>query len=128
MTHRPKTVIAAYVFISLNALIWLILGIIIAANALPGLPDLPVMKGIIAFLSIAMAGIIVVSLIFLYRGSQRAYYITLAIFIFTALLTIFDDVGVSDLVVLALNIIPVILLIKDRVWYLQTKSQLNHSV
>ena len=128
MTHRPKTVIAAYVFISLNALIWLILGIIIAANALPGLPDLPVMKGIIAFLSIAMAGIIVVSLIFLYRGSQRAYYITLAIFIFTALLTIFDDVGVSDLVVLALNIIPVILLIKDRVWYLQTKSQLHQSV
>ena len=74
-----------------------------------------------------MAGIILVLFIFLNRRNRSAYYLTLAIFIFTALLTIFDDVGLSDIVVLALNIIPIVLLIIDRAWYLKTKSPINQS-
>ena len=57
-----------------------------------------------------------------------AYYFTLALFGFTALLTIFDDVGWSDLVVLSLNIIPIILLVIDRAWHLQTKPKIEESV
>jgi lysylphosphatidylglycerol synthetase-like protein (DUF2156 family) len=120
---RPISVITTYIFILLNALIWLILSILLAVNALPGLPDVPGIKWVLALLSIIMAGIILVLFIFLYRGSRRAYYFTLVIFSFTAVLTIFDDVGLSDIGVLALNIIPIILLIIDRAWYLRAKHQ-----
>jgi chromate transport protein ChrA len=125
MTKRPLTVTINLVIILLNALIWLALGIIIAANAHPGLPDLPAMKGIMAFLSIAMAGILLGLTIFLFKRSRTAYYLTLAFFIFTSLLTIFDNVGLADFIFLIISLIPVILLIKDRVWYLQPKYQIE---
>jgi hypothetical protein len=51
---------------------------------------------------------------FLYKHNRMAYYLTLGFFIFTSILTIFDDFGITDLVVLSLGIIPIILLIKDR--------------
>jgi hypothetical protein len=72
------------------------------------------------FLSIALAAILLGLFIFLFRGNRAAYFLTLAFFAFTAILTIFDDVGPSDLVVLAINIIPLLLLIKDRAFYLVT--------
>jgi lysylphosphatidylglycerol synthetase-like protein (DUF2156 family) len=128
VNNRPLTVTITLIFIALNILVWLALGIIIAVNALPGLPDLPILKGIMAFLSLAMAGILIVLFIFLLRGSRIAYYLILALLIFTALLAIFDEVGLSDLVVLIINIIPVVLLIKDRPWYLQAKPQTKVSL
>jgi hypothetical protein len=101
-------------------LIWLVLGVIIAAKAHPALPVMPAVRGGLAFLSILMASIIALSFIFLDRGSRWAYYLTLAIFIFTAILTIFDNVGLADIIVLVLNIIPIVLLILGRTWFLHT--------
>jgi lysylphosphatidylglycerol synthetase-like protein (DUF2156 family) len=127
MTNRPLAEIATDIFILINALIWLVLGIMIAFNTIPGLPDIPMIKWIFAFLSFIMACIILVLFIFLTRRNRRAYYLTLAIFIFTAVLTIFDDVGWSDVVVLALNIVPIVLLIINRAWYLQTNPQIKQT-
>ena len=123
MTERPISVNINFTFILLNFFIWLVLGIIIAVNAHPALPDVPIMKGILAALSLAMAGILLVLFILIYRHNRTAFYLTLAFFGVTALLTVFDEVGVSDLVVLVINIIPIILLIKDRSWYLEQKPQ-----
>ncbi|NJD59375.1 MAG: hypothetical protein C3F13_13520 [Anaerolineales bacterium] len=121
MNHRPWTVTLTAVLILLNTLIWLILGIIIAVNAHPALPVPPLMKGIMATISILMALILLGLWIFLLRGNRIAYYLTLAFFLLTATLTILDDVGVADLVVLALNIVPVVLLILDRKWYFRPR-------
>jgi lysylphosphatidylglycerol synthetase-like protein (DUF2156 family) len=128
MTHRPKTVIASYIFILLNALIWLILGIIIAVNAHPAIPDTPGIRWTFASLSIALSVIILILFFFLYRKNRLAYYLMLALFASTAVLTIFDDVGWSDLVVLALNIVPIVLLVIDRAWHLQIKPKLDENV
>jgi lysylphosphatidylglycerol synthetase-like protein (DUF2156 family) len=128
MIHRPKTVIASYFFILLNALIWLILGIIIAVNAHPAIPDTPGIQWTFAGLSIALGVIILILFFFLYRRNQMAYYLMLALFASTAVLTIFDDVGWSDLVVLALNIVPIVLLVIDRAWHLQIKPKMDESV
>jgi hypothetical protein len=122
MPRRPITVTLNYVFIIVNFIIWLGLGLIIAVNAHPALSIPPVLKGIVAAMSIGMAGILLILFILLIRGSIKAYYFTLAFFGATALLTIFDDVGVSDIVVLIVNIIPIILLILDRKWYLGDRS------
>ena len=127
MTTRPLSVIITSIFIILNVLIWLALGIIIAANIHPALPVPPQLKGMMGFLSISLAGILIILFIFLMKGNRSAYYLTLAIFIFTALLTIFDDVGLADMVVLALNIIPIVLLIKDQTWYLQINPSIKQN-
>ncbi|MDO9545482.1 MAG: hypothetical protein Q7J07_01880 [Pelolinea sp.] len=123
MTNRPLSVSAALIFILLNALVWLVLGVIIAADAHPALPDVPLIKGTMAFLALATAGILVGLFIFLGKHSRIAYFITLGLFAATSLLSIFDQFGLADLVILAINIIPIILLIKDRAWYLQVRPR-----
>jgi len=125
MTNRPLTVNVNYAFILLNILIWLVLGVIIAFDAHPALPDIPVMKGIMAGLSLTIACILLVLFIYLYKSNKTAYYLMLAFFAVSSILTILDDVGLSDLVVLLINIIPIALLLKDRVWYLREKSNLT---
>jgi lysylphosphatidylglycerol synthetase-like protein (DUF2156 family) len=117
VTSRPLSVIVTSVFILGNMLIWLGLGVIIAAQLHPALNVPASMHWIMAFLSVALTGILLGLYIFLYKGNRAAYYFTLAFFAFTAVLTIFDDVGLSDLVVLVINLIPLILLIKDRAFY-----------
>lgn len=123
MTPRPLTVKINLVVILVNALIWLALGIIIAIDTHPGLPDMPEMKGILAILSILIAGILLVLTFFLFKQITIAFYLTLAFFGISAFLTIFDDVGLADLGFVVICLIPVVLLIKDRAWYLQTKAQ-----
>jgi hypothetical protein len=123
MTLRPLTVKINLVVILVNALIWLALGIIIAIDTHPGLPDMPEMKGILAILSILIAGILLVLTFFLFKQITIAFYLTLAFFGISAFLTIFDDVGLADLGFVVICLIPVVLLIKDRAWYLQTKAQ-----
>jgi lysylphosphatidylglycerol synthetase-like protein (DUF2156 family) len=123
MTKHPLSVIVCLVFILLNSLIWLVFGVIIAVNAHPAIPAQPLIKGIMAFLSIAIAVILLVLFVLIRRHNRIAYFLALAGFIVTSLLTIFDDFGLSDLVVLAINIVPIVLLIKDRAWYLQVQPQ-----
>jgi lysylphosphatidylglycerol synthetase-like protein (DUF2156 family) len=123
MANRPLSVSTAFLFIILNAFIWLAFGVIIAANAHPALPDIPLLKGVMAFLSFAATGILVGVFIFLRKQSRIAYFIALAFFIATSILTVLDQFGLADLVILAINIVPIILLIKDRAWYLQIKPR-----
>lgn len=127
MTHRPVTVTLNLSIILVNALIWLVLAIIIAANALPGLGDLPATKWVLVFLSIAIAIILLVLTYFLYKHSLKAYYLTLAFFVITSILVIFDDVGLADIIFLIISLIPVGLLIKDRAWYLKLKPIIEES-
>jgi hypothetical protein len=111
----------------LNTIIWLTLGIIIAVDALPALPVSPYLKGIMAILSITMAGILVGLFIFLRKGSRIAYYLTVAFFVVVSILTIFDEVGFSDIFVLVFNLIPIALLVKDRNWHLKVLPKVNVS-
>jgi hypothetical protein len=97
-------------------------------NAHPALPVPPALKWIMALLSIGMAGILLGLFVLLRKGNRGAYYLILAFFAVTSLLTIFDDVGLSDIVVLILNIIPIVLLIQDRAWYFQIKPKIENGV
>jgi lysylphosphatidylglycerol synthetase-like protein (DUF2156 family) len=122
MTDRTPSVFTARVFILLNALIWLTLGVLIVFNVHPALPDEPLLKGLMAFLSLVTAGLLLGLSIFLGRRGQIVYFLTLGLLIITAILIVFDDFGVIDLIVLVINLIPITLLIKDKDWYLQPRS------
>jgi len=119
MVSRPRSVTVTYGFIILNIIIWFALGIIITFNLHPAMPDQPLVKGIMAILAFAAAGTLLGIFIFLRKHNRLPYYLALAFFCVSSLLTIFDDVGLVDLVALVFSIIPIILLVKDRGWYLQ---------
>lgn len=126
MDSRPRSVTITHGFIILNISIWFALGIIIAFNLHPAMPDQPLVKGIMAILSFAAAGTLLGSFIFLRKHSRLAYYLALAFFCISFLLTLFDDVGLVDLVALVFSVIPLVLLIKDRGWYLQPQPHAVH--
>lgn len=119
METQPRSVAITFGFILLNILIWFTLGIIIAFDLHSAMPDQPLVKGIMAILSFAAAGTLSITLFFLQKHNHAAYYLMLLYLGIASLLIFFDDVGLVDLVALALSILPIILLIKDRVWYLQ---------
>jgi hypothetical protein len=54
---------------------------------------------------------------------RLAYYGLLGLLGWIAFLTITDEFGVADLVVLILTLTPLLLLIKDRGWYFQTDGK-----
>jgi hypothetical protein len=117
--HRPLSVTATLVLVLLNAIFWLVLGVIVIAGLQPGLPDLPLYKAILAVLSFAAAGMLLGCFIALPRHNRLAYAFTLAVFTAASIVIFFDQVGWIDLAVLALNLAPLALLIRDRAWYLQ---------
>ncbi|MEA3350378.1 MAG: hypothetical protein U9Q82_07145 [Chloroflexota bacterium] len=125
MPNRPLSISVVFIFIVLNALVWLAFGVIVATGIHPAFPDQPLVKGIMAFLSLAAAGVLLTLFFRLAKRNRIAYYLTLAFFVVASVLIVLDDVGWVDLVVLTINIIPIILLYKDRGWCLRPKSPLN---
>ena len=123
MSKRPPTVTACLILMLLSALIWLALGVIIAAGVHPALPEAPAVKAGMASGSIAAAGTLVGLVILLARRFGHAYYLSLAALSISSLAILFDDVGWIDLLALIINLVPLILLIKDRAWYLQLNAR-----
>jgi len=125
LNKRPLTVTINLLMILINGLMWLILGIIIAFDLHPAMPDSPSMRTGMAIISILIFVLLGGFTFFLYKHNKMAYYLTLGFFMFTSILTIFDDFGITDLVVLLLGIIPIVLLIKDRKWYMHADQKIE---
>lgn len=123
MNNRPVSVSATFILILLNLVFWLAFAVIIAANAHPALPNSPLVKGAMVMLALAAAGALLALLILLGKRNRVAYFLAIGLFGAISLLTILDDFGLTDLVVLALNVLPIFLLIKDRAWYLQARPE-----
>ncbi len=122
MTTRPLSVTATWFLIGMNALVWLVFGVIVAMNAHPALPNQPLVKGGMAFLSFVVAGVLIGLIFLLARRSRLAYFSSLGLFLVITFLTITDQFGWSDFVILVINLTPMILLLKDRRWYLRVLS------
>jgi hypothetical protein len=118
LMRPPISATVALVFLILNALVWLGFGLLIALDLHPALPDQPFIQTIMAILALGIAGIMVGLFVFLRKGNQIAYFLTVGLLAGIALLTVFDEFGAADLVVLIVDLVPLILLIKDRSWFL----------
>jgi predicted membrane channel-forming protein YqfA (hemolysin III family) len=119
MINRSPSFSFAIIFTYINASLWLIFGLILVFDAHPALPDMPLYKVGMALLSIMISGILFVLGLFIFRQSRIAIYLAIGLLSITALLSIFDDFGLADLAFLIINLIPLVLLIKDRGWYLK---------
>ncbi len=125
MTRPPHSVTITFALILLNATIWWLFGVIVAAGLHPALPDEPAYKAVLSIAAFGVAVILTWSLVFLKRRSRAGYFLALAFFGLTTLVFLFDDFGWIDLVFLVINILPAALLLKDRHWYLHDLSHLT---
>jgi hypothetical protein len=123
MTKCPVSVSVTFILLLLNALIWLALGVLLAINAHPAIPDVPLIRWGMTFLAFAGGGILLGLLVLLGKRYPPAYYIVIGILAAITVLTFFDQVGLIDLLYLAINLAPIPMLIKDRAWYLQRSAR-----
>ncbi len=118
MANRSFSRSITRLFILLNIIIWFGLGILIAIDSHPAIPDQSLYKAFLTAGALSLAIILSGLFYFLGKQNRNAYYLTITALIITSLLAFFDDFGWIDLIVLVINLIPVGLLIKDRKWYL----------
>jgi lysylphosphatidylglycerol synthetase-like protein (DUF2156 family) len=119
MKNIPLMIKTALIFILINAIGWLVLGVLVATGVHTGLPDDATLK-LIMMLGLFGGAIILMLLFQLLRMRKRlAYFITLVVLALIMLLTLFDQVGLADAVVLVITLVPFVLLILGRKWFLQ---------
>ena len=119
MTKPPSTVTAAHFLLLLNALVWLVFGIIVAAGLHPSMPESDVFRWTMAVLALLTTSVLLGLWVFLRRRSGIAYYLTIGLLVVLSILTVTDEFGLSDLIVLIIIAAPLVLLIKARAWYLR---------
>lgn len=117
MTKPPVLFSAAVILILLNGLIWLVFSLIVAAEWHPAMPDSELVRWGMSLLALLNAAALLVLSILLRRRTIIAFYLTLALLFVVLLLTLADDFGLSDLIVLVITLAPIVMLLKERTWY-----------
>lgn len=126
MKNLPFTIKLALVLILANALIWLAFAIIVGTNLHPAMPAEPLVRWGMAGASL-VAGLVLGLLAFsLSKRMKFAWYLALIGFSGLVVLTIADDVGWVDILYIVIALIPLILLIRDRKWYLGEVKNGDH--
>jgi hypothetical protein len=116
----PPSAAITHGLILLGALIWFLFGILLALNAHPGFPNDPLTRNVMAAMSLVGGFVVLVLLVLLRQRRRLAYFGMLAALTASALALFFDEIGPVDFLFLAITIIPIGLLIRDRPWYLRT--------
>ncbi|PKO09496.1 MAG: hypothetical protein CVU40_09340 [Chloroflexi bacterium HGW-Chloroflexi-2] len=115
-----KSISIARGFVLLNAIIWLAFSIIVATGMHPALPDSVFYKWFLAISAFVSAAFLLLLYFLLKNQSKIAFFLTITFLILIALLTMMDDLGWIDFLVLVVTLIPVVILIKEREWFLKT--------
>ncbi len=118
MIKRPVTISITEGFVLLQIFISLGFGVIVLEDLHPAMPDLPVYRAVMGTLGL-LGAVVLAALFLLLRNRMKwGYVLALSIFAGLAVLTFLDDVGWADAAFLVIVVIPLVLLIKDRRWYL----------
>ena len=107
------------------ALIWLAFSIIVAAGFHPALPDSEIYRWIMAGLSFLSAGFLLILFFLLRCRNKIAYFLSVGFLLFIVLLTIMDDFGLSDFIIVMITLTPIVLLIKNHQWFLKKPDTSN---
>jgi lysylphosphatidylglycerol synthetase-like protein (DUF2156 family) len=121
MKNTPVLIKIALIFILVNALMWFVIGVLIALNVHPGVPDDALLRWM---MMLGMfGGAIILGLLYLLLSKRRrlAFFLTLVVLAVIILLTVFDQMGWADYAALGLALAPFVLLILGRKWFLQAK-------
>ncbi|MGD8821887.1 MAG: hypothetical protein PVG63_02200 [Anaerolineales bacterium] len=104
--------------IYLNAAIWFGLGLIVALDILPTIPEEPLFRWGMVVLS-WLTSSLMIALYHLSRRWRPAYYLLIGIFVVITFLAFADDFGWVDLAAQVINVLALVLLILKRAEYLR---------
>lgn len=122
MTKTPVTVSVARYLILADVLVWLVFAAVVASGRHPAIPPGPLIRWGYAGLGLVTCLALFGGYAWLSRGGGLVYYPMVSLLGLISVGTLLDQVGVVDLLVLAVNLAALLLLIKDRDFYLQRKS------
>ncbi|MCL4559143.1 MAG: hypothetical protein M1281_00825 [Chloroflexi bacterium] len=122
MNRLPGSVSATLILILCNAAFWFVFAVLTAVGAIQSLNALGAIRWIMAILAFGASGVLVGLGLLLSRRNRPAYYFGVMVLAVIALLSIADQVGLPDLVTLGASLAALVLMIKDRLWYLQPKN------
>jgi lysylphosphatidylglycerol synthetase-like protein (DUF2156 family) len=122
MKAMPVTVRITFLLLLLNALVWLVFGVIVALGVHPALPAEGLYRWGMALVSFLAAAVLISLMVSLRRRWKPAWYLAVAALVVSALLTLFDDFGWIDLAVLMVILLPLVLLVVDRRWYIEKRT------
>ncbi len=121
MKDLPKSISITTVFIILNAIFWLTYTVTIAFGSTHS-TSVPIMvKSILVIAAFGSSAVLAGMAIFLRRRNRFAFYFGLLMLTMIAVLSIADEFGWLDFLSLLIRLVPVVLLVKDRNWYLKPR-------
>ena len=121
MNRFPATVRIALLLLALDALMWFAFGVVVAAGGNASI-HVPAVRWVMAGLAWASTAALASLTLLLSRRNRLAYYLAVILLTIIAVLSITDQVGWVDLAALAVSVIPLVLLVKDRAWYLRREA------
>ncbi len=117
MRQPPVTTRLTIMLLYLTALVWQCFGLLAIFNMIPTIPAGPV-RWIIGFLAIGCSIILTGITYFLNRHNRLAYNGTVGLMVLIIIASFLDDLGLSDIVLIVVDLTILGLLLKDRAWYL----------
>lgn len=118
MKAHPLSVKITLAFILICAILWLSFGVITILGLHPSQLSNSIYFLVLSLISI-LAGIFLLFITYyLWKQKKCAWYLSVIFFIAGVLVNIFDDIGLIDVLVMIIHMIPLVLLIKDRSWYM----------
>ncbi len=117
MTRIPATVVATLTLLGLDAVMWFAFGVYVAAGGIASI-GAPAVRWVMAGLAWASAAALLALTVVLSRRVRPAFTLAIMLLGIIAALSLTDQIGLLDLAALALTVIPLLLLLKDRAWYL----------
>jgi GNAT superfamily N-acetyltransferase len=118
LKRRPNSVTFTFGLILLTAAFWLGFAVFVAMGAIPSIP-VGVIRWGMAILATGVAVVLAGLTYLLWRRVRLAYYGTVALLTIVVVLSITDQVGLPDLLTLLVSLAALVLLLKERAWYLQ---------
>jgi hypothetical protein len=119
MRHSPASVRVALALLTLDALLWFGFGVVVACGGIASINHPPVLRWGMAGLALASAASLAAIALLLSRRSRPAFFVAISLLTIIVVLSITDQVGLVDLAALAVSAAPLVLLLKDRAWYLR---------
>lgn len=119
MKQFPTSVRVALAFLILDAFLWFTFGAATAGGAIASIAQPPLLRWGMAGLAWLSAASLAGIALLLSRRSRPAFFAAVILLFVIAVLSIADQVGIVDLAALAVSAAPLVLLLKDRAWYLR---------
>lgn len=114
---QPSTFTFTLFFVLINAAVWLVMGVLLLLGVNPALKAIGSLRWIFGALAIAAAGMMVMLYRQLKLRSRSAYRVTLSLFAAIAIVTLLDQGGWADALLLAITLVPLTFLFISRHWY-----------